>query len=478
MVIHQASFHPTREPFVPTRSLELVMRGRRLYQSALVICALAVALTATSDVVAQALTPDSPNGVYVAGPLSCIRASSVQLAISGQGDALRAVFSFSMPAEPNRTYAYRLRGFYDARRREIRLTPERWDVEYQGYSMASIEMRFDARGGGGRGEMKGTIDYAGCRELTIRRDPGLPIPTALQSAPQAMSFLALTDRRLPSIRSVTGDAQCELLVRWLARYTEEGRLGPLDHGAWLLLGDEDFVPLFGQPYETTTRRWRTNLFSDVVRRCLSNTHPLRVDGGDAPTTYAEQLGRFGQFLSCALDQPCENGLSPERITLTLGQRRETRDRLVTMLANAEAAPATTASIDELRIPLKAIDHDAHYFFFTHHRGLWPSEQQAFARALRTRVAVLSGHVADSWLAELRRGGHDITTVQRVSSEIETYADFLAELEPAYREQTVQAAFASFNEMIDRAMEPSLDALRNAPASVVGAVPRPALSRRA
>ena len=64
----------------------------------------------------------------------------------------------------------------------------------------------------------------------------------------------------------------------------------LDHGGLPLFRDEDFVPLFGQPYDLTTPKWRADVYDRVIRKCLTNSHASMVDIGRPLRTYAEQVG--------------------------------------------------------------------------------------------------------------------------------------------------------------------------------------------
>ncbi len=446
-------------------------------------------LSALADAGARGQAPAVVDGVYVAGPLECIRASRVQVSVvMGENNTLRALFGFAMAAEPTRMYSYSLRGIYDPSKKTLRLKPDKWEVLYAGYSLAGIEVRFDPGGGRGAGELKGKIDYAGCRGLKVERDRNVTMPSSLAAfarspvgaTPSGVAVSAVgppggtptasaaVDRRLPSIDSVKGDAQCALLVRWLGRFPEEEKIGPLDHGGRPLFWDEEFVPLFGQPYDMATPKWRADVYDRVIRKCLTNSHASTVDIGRPLRTYAEQVGLFQEMLEGALVRP-GRVINPPSVIMTLTQGRRTRDWMATTLAKYAAAPATLASITELRQQLQPIDRDPHYFFFTQHRGLWPSEQLAFAKALRTRLSTLSGSVAGGWLADLKRTVPSVASVQRTSTEIQQYADFLAELAPPQREEIVTATFAAFNAIVDGALAPALDGLRQAPSNLNGAI---------
>src|SRR5262249_21719365 len=86
-----------------------------------------------------------------------------------------------------------------------------------------------------------------------------PLPTP------AASFTPYQNRRLPSLDSAKNiEDKCEVLLKWMERLDQEyperaSNRFAYQNNAIYLYRDEDFIQVFGRPFDGTTTQWRAEV---------------------------------------------------------------------------------------------------------------------------------------------------------------------------------------------------------------------------
>lgn len=304
-----------------------------------------------------------------------------------------------------------------------------------------------------------------------REGPPARVATAASVVPQ------YPRRQLPALSSKRNETdRCELIMTWLGRHAAEEKLGNLDHGGLPLFRDEDFVPLFGQPYDRTTAEWRKDVYDDVIARCGRNRSRSTIDLYRPLTTYAEQFAWFDELMRGAFLEGHAK-VSPMAVTNAVIRGRQSRAWTETILAGAFALPNTEASFATLSQQLRPIQSDARSFFWKQQPELWPSEQTHFTDLLEQRLTQIASAVTTDWLSAFERSEETLHAITGAGARLRSSVELLAAADPAIRENVESRAFARMQRIADAVADARVAELAGIPATMAGVERSAALKAR-
>jgi TPR repeat protein len=317
--------------------------------------------------------------------------------------------------------------------------------------------RIDALAKGEQGEQQKQTQEAA-------KEPQQPV-RVLRSLPRYQ------DRALRSLQSVRDiDDKCELLLTWLQRLREEAE-GPANRATFLdmrraaaLYRDEDFVQLFGLPFDQATVKWRTDLHEEVIARCEGVARPSRGLVSQFRRPVTEFAARFNEYRA-VLDGPFlgQAGLlSPDAVSRTIGAARQSRSWMESAISALVSVPAAPASFRDL--DARAADAQRQLAV------LWPSEQRHFRDVVEQRRREVAVSITDSWLTEIESASAGLDSVRLLIARQDQNSEALRVL-PAAEADRVQNRL---NGKVDSLLAPLVDArvaeLAAMPVSLAGAAP--------
>jgi len=184
--------------------------------------------------------------------------------------------------------------------------------------------------------------------------------------------------------AATAGEQCNVLTSWAQRLLDEypdfpvttPNTGDMPPKAANLLGDGDFVPVFGEPYDQTTAEFRALVWNRIYARCPKKMRWTQWIGALFKMSFRED-----GYLS-----------NPRELAAAVKQGRAARAWISQQETQFEALPATRAGLEALN----DIDAQARQKVATP----WPSEQAAFTARLAARRSGVGLAVAEAEVAAL------------------------------------------------------------------------------
>ena len=321
--------------------------------------------------------PSNITGVYEGTYVANKREFSVELTLDRKADsnALKGVLTTFVGGVGSESLgSYNLSGDFEPLTNSFKLTPGQW-IGASGGRQVGLEGTVEAAAGKLRG--KTTVE-AGTFELT--RNPHKSSALQAKAAREERKFKE-APVALAAARS--DEARCATLVRWFGklkheypdidvRHTVVDKLYPKVVN---LFADDDFVPVFGKPFDVLSAEER-EYFKEMGRRLFS-TQPNRdlIDG----------------FIDFLFDRPFgTTGTGNYSFPDIAGQvafRRGITKKWHAAFEHLKEVPPTSAGFDDILTTKRAGDETF--------ADLWPSQMEEFHDA----VNAAKHRIADSALKE-------------------------------------------------------------------------------
>jgi len=318
---------------------------------------------------AQTAAPD-PAGVYVGSYICNQQQMSLQLTLEPPtGGDLSAVFAFYLPggtASPP-LGAFQMKGTFDPASGAFRLRPGSWIKAAPGYRPVALSGSYDAR----TGRLTGRIQGYGCTTFDVRRDETATARVRGEVAERAERYVN-APTALAQARGF--EEQCLVFAKWAAGFTREypeldtmhTRADQVSDRAVNLFGDDSFVPVFGQPFDSLSDQERTALRTTLIR---------------CSQTLTDRVQRT--FYSVTLISTFLRGETAAKVAYRRTLRRQLAD-LLRELPSATFERASNVRDSELKT------YDV----------LWPSEYRRLEEAVDTAMATAAAPGLDAWVDEL------------------------------------------------------------------------------
>lgn len=266
----------------------------------------------------------------------------------------------------------------------------------------------------------------------------------------------LVDRELPSMASVRElRGKCDLIVAWVERVRTDP--GPVLN----LFRDEDYVQLFGQPFDVQPPAQRVEFYDNVVSPCLGRTPPPRQGLMRRAVRLDDIRARLESFAYLFDSAFRGAGSIPiSDVSAHVVKSRELRGWLAKVLAELPQFSPDLASfrrLDELR------RNDRPKLV-----GMWESERKAFESAVSEAQSSLTERAVSEMMARAEAAPPGWVSAQALWNERNEYAGALEFLSPA----ELRAFNSQQSAALEKLMTPVIDAEKRAlievPLSLAGA----------
>lgn len=291
------------------------------------------------------------------------------------------------------------------------------------------------------------------------------------------------DRRLQSLDSVKDiEEKCELLSRWLGRFKEEYPEPALNvylhrQAQAYLYRDEDFVQVFGLPYDQTTIKWRADIHDKVIRRCQGFT-PTSGLRRTAMRTYVNQFEPFQIMLDGAFAGE-QNQLSPDAITAAITRARESRAWMERTLSGLSSLSINAASFHQLTEYQPRDDSENGGRSAQRSRNeprsdsplltaLWPSEQKYLLDAIAKQRTHIAMQVASQWVLEIDSFGPTLIDAARLRDVHQQQQKILAAVDTNIRDQAAAKYDSKLSSILAPLVGARLQTLAALPGTLSGA----------
>jgi len=345
---------------------------------------------------------------------------------------------------------FELAGSFNPAARQIELRPTRWIQQPPGYSMVGLRGVLQADGQ----RLQGNIVFGGCSVFALTRSSNAPPQTRAQTQPPlvpdsgSMNLPASSPSR-QSLRNQsvavfaafydkaqTPSAQCQLILSWLSKIRKE--YPTIDLRGNMLTAipfvmndyrDEEFVPIFGVPFDQTSDADRIKFHQEVIRKCY---RPL-PDGGN----FSQQI----QDYQWVLDQPFLAWAGPglQLFTNVIVQRRTQAESLKRSTDEVRALPPTEEGFDKLEQYRSTAKSEF--------GPLWPSELAKYEALIAERRPVLAKGMIATWLSEIGALNDSVENFGKIADKMKSTARKLASLDPADKLSVHRGASAKMSTML-------------------------------
>jgi TPR repeat protein len=304
-------------------------------------------------------------------------------------------------------------------------------------------------------------------------DQRAPVVSTLPAGSASLVQLpAYQGRRLALLgKTKKLDDKCELLLDWLGRVDEEypqtaTQRALLPERAIGVYRDDDFVQVFGRPYDQTTTEWRAEQHKKVIGKCQGlaqvgrswSSQTLGPKRRLGMTTYASQFEPYRGLLTGGfLSEP--GAFSPPAIEAAVKQARLAKLAMDRALAEAAAMPPTLAGFRDLGARLGSARSQL--------TVLWPSEQQHLANAISGRRSEIAGRLTDEWVREIGGFGSTLEQLRRLGSERRQRTDVVAAADGGRRAAEDVVYTAKVDAILVTLVEQRLSEASAAPGSLAG-----------
>jgi hypothetical protein len=342
-------------------------------------------------------------GVYTGSYVCTQRQISLQLALEPEtSGAVTGVFTFFMPggSAENPVGAFRVAGSFDRATRTLRMQPREWVKRAPLYMPVGFSGTFDASGS----TIKGTIAGPGCTTFEASRDAQATARLAKAAADRASRYdsapTSLAQARTP-------DERCLVLGKWVSKLKREypdtdvmrSVVDQLSIKAANLFSDEEFVPVFGKPYDQFSEADR-----QVPRQAIQHCSQY-ADSPEDRTLYGVVLVR--PFL------PGQGG-APGSFTFAdvasmLAYRRTLRQQRGQLLAEVKALPPTEASFARA---VAIRDKEMPAF-----EALWPSEYRELREAVDAAMLGVATPGLNAWVSSVVQGASGLEGLNAITSAL-------------------------------------------------------------
>ena len=315
--------------------------------------------------------------------------------------------------------------------------------------------------------------------------PSAPRPA---SSVSAASFAPYQNRRLQSLDSARDiEDKCEVLLKWLGRLDQEyperaSNRFAFQNNAIYLYRDEDFIQVFGQPFDQTTTKDRAEIHANFISRCQGRMSPPRpgaVRIGGLPIggvrqqplrAYASQFQPFSAILDGPfLSQPGQ--FSPVAINAAVAKGREAHAWMMRTLSDLESKPPTAETFRDLGQYIGAdVSLQAGVRGSSSQdqlASLWRSEQKYFTEAAMKRRTEVATSAVDKWLTEMNGLGGTLADADKLKEERQQRNEVLDALDSAMKSEVMAKYNAKLDAILDPLVRQRIDQLSAIPPALPG-----------
>lgn len=285
-------------------------------------------------------------------------------------------------------------------------------------------------------------------DRSLSAEPG-PRPAAVATAASpGADLVPLATYSDPSPSSLESkkkiEERCEALLAWLSRLEREhpsqGRRGfsrEAQTASLFLYRDEDFRPLFGQPYDATTQKDREKIYESSIARCQGNAVPARFVPKKPVREYMDRFWPYSAILEKGFANPAEHMTVVDAVR----RGRQARQWMNGAVARVGAASATVDGFAALGEAL----HGPQDLW----NSLWPSEQQHLRQIVATRKTEFASIITGQWVDDIAAFGSTLDSAARLRDEHARRRTITAIADPAVQ----QRASAAYEAKLDAILGP-------------------------
>lgn len=369
--------------------------------------------------------------------------TGLTLTITGSNPSrLTARFKFyPLPSNPRvPSGEFELTGRFDPAVGDFSFTPKRWIKRPGGFSMIGLKGLIQNSGQ----ELRGSITTRGCRQFELTRASGqaeqrvATAPSRPDSVPQSL------------LKAKSLGEECEALLAWLQRIRGEYPnldlqrtvLGKIYPKAANLYRDEFFAPVFGRPYDQTTKEFRLKFHREVVRRCYG------IIGNER--RFRQRFAAFGPLL----DKPftSERGsFGYDQVAAAIAERRTLRGWMERTLAVAKTMPGTPEGFNRLDRYLRKGRPDL--------AALWPSETKEFQGTLNRQIREVASAILKRQIVEIGRLDESLDTARQIAVITKRAGKYLSKADNNTKSAFRRATSARLNEILKALVQKEIIALQ-------------------
>jgi hypothetical protein len=350
------------------------------------------------------VNPNDITGVYEGALTAEKKQFFAQLRLSREGtNDLSGELIFSATAADQRPLgSFKLNGAFDSANNTFKLSSGGELTSSYGLILATADGNFDPGSGKIRAQL---TPRGGTLELTRNENK-----TAEFQAKSTESTKRLVEGPVGLAQARSDDERRDAIVRWFRRLKQEypdldlhhSILGPELYGKVLnLFSDDDFVPVFGKPFEALTADDR-NYVKQLFRRLFTGERRELLDG-------------FGDFLDRPFILPT-GSFSYADVAPQLAFRRTVRKQWHETMDRLKGLSPTSADYDEL---LSLEKKETEPF-----RDLWPSEFKQFQEAVESTKRRLADTVATQRLDKVMANASGLEGARLLADWIDQQVDVL------------------------------------------------------
>ena len=389
--------------------------------------------------------PGDVAGVYEGALIAEKRQFFAQLRLSREGtNELSGELIFSATAADQKPLgSFKLNGTFDSANNTFKLSSGGELAASDGLILATASGNLEP----GTGKIHAQLTPTGGTLDLIRNEK----KTAELQAKSAESTKRLAEGPVSLAQARTDDERRDAIVRWFRRLKREypdldlhhSILGPELYGKVLnLFSDDDFVPVFGKPFEALTADDR-NYVKQLFRRLFTGERRELLDG-------------FGDFLDRPFILPT-GSFSYADVAPQLAFRRTVRKQWHETMDRLKGLSPTSADYDEL---LSLEKKETEPF-----RDLWPSEFKQFQEAVESTKRRLADTVATQRLDKVMANAGGLEGARLLSDWIDQQVDVLKYIS----DETHKKLKARINEKADELLAEPLRKEADAVAQLGGGI---------
>ena len=389
--------------------------------------------------------PSNITGVYEGALTADKRQFFAQLRLSREGtnDLSGELIFFATASDAAPLGSFKLKGKLDPAKNAFTLSSGGELTSSDGLILATADGNFEPSSGKIRAQL---TPRGGTLELTRNEKK-----TAELQAKSTESTNRLAQGPVSLAQARTDDERRDAIVRWFRRLKQEypdldlhhSILGSELYGKVLnLFCDDDFVPVFGKPFEALTADDR-NYVKQLFRRLFTGERRELLDG-------------FGDFLDRPFILPT-GSFSYADVAPQLAFRRTVRKQWHETMDRLKGLSPTSADYDEL---LSLEKKGTEPF-----RDLWPSEFKQFQEAVESTKRRLADTVATQRLDKVMANASGLEGARLLSDWIDQQVDVLKYIS----DETHKKLKARINEKADELLAEPLRNEADAVAQLGGGI---------
>ncbi|MFN0119991.1 MAG: hypothetical protein ACKV2V_05770, partial [Blastocatellia bacterium] len=243
----------------------------------------------------------------------------------------------------------------------------------------------------------------------------------IEARQQEATNAARNNERTGRLSKASGnEAKCRVLVQWVNRAYQEYPNTTLDAMTVSrrfdvfvnLFRDQEFAPIFGRPYDQTTKEWRLETYQKEIQPCLQL---VPRDKQFAPVL------PFAPMMQGGFNYGSSGRFDPVTIFAALKERRRERQRLDQLLA--QPVPTTLPSYQTIEGQIRSL---------AAYNPMWPGELRATREGLQTRLHNLGQQIVTQWEREAEQAPATLDGAHRLYTELIQNNQLLNVVAPAER----------------------------------------------